>query len=59
MDIKVNADKLVDIIEAIKKLPVKGDFDAVDRWVGCVIALQNIIMSAEEVKEAEVTENGE
>lgn len=52
-------DMIIQIIEAIKKLPVKCEtFDDADRWVGCVVALQNLV--AEEAKEPEVvTENGE
>lgn len=57
MEIKVKADKLLSVIEAIKQLPVRGDFESADRWVGCVIALQSIL--AEGMEETEVAENGE
>lgn len=52
MMIKVDPDMLLSVSEAIKKLPVDcKDFDAADRWVGCSLALQNIVMQAEEVVE--------
>lgn len=52
-------DMILQVIEAIKKLPVKCEtFEDADRWVGCVVALQSV--AAEETKEPEVvTENGE
>lgn len=58
MKIIVESDDLSMVAEAIKELPVTGDFNAADRWVGCVIALQNIIVNSEPFKEEVVEENG-
>ena len=48
MKIIVEKEVLVQVVEAIKRLPVKGDFDAADQWVGCVIALQKMMQNATE-----------
>ena len=48
MEIKVDAGTLAQIIEAIKQLPVQGgSFEAVDRWVGIVIALENMLQTGQ------------
>ena len=53
MLITVEANELMNIIEAIKKLPVQGNFDAADRWVGIVIALENLIQAGQQPTEGE------
>ena len=58
MKIIVESDDLSMVAEAVKALPVSGDFNAADRWVGCVIALQNIIVNSEPFKESEVVDDG-
>lgn len=46
------------IIEAIKNLPVKCEtFDDADRWVGIVVALEQMIQTTQE-ESTEVTEDG-
>lgn len=58
MKIKVDPDMLLSIAEAVKKLPIDcKDFDTADRWVGCVLALQNIVSTSESVDE-EVVDDG-
>ena len=47
MEIKVKADTLLNVISAIKKLPVQCDFDAADRWVGIVLVLENMLQTGE------------
>lgn len=56
MEIKVDANTILRLIDAIKKLPVNCDFDAADRWVGVVMLLQSLLQNEEE---PEVIENGE
>lgn len=52
-------DIIPQVIEAIKKLPVKCEsFDDADRWVGCVVALQSLLME-EEQPEVVTETNGE
>ena len=44
MEIKIEKDILQQIIEAIKKLPVKcEDFNAADRWVGIIMVLESFL----------------
>ena len=50
MKIKVDAEKIINVIAAVKQLPVKGDFDAADSWVGIVLTLEQLLQ-AEEVEE--------
>ena len=55
MEIKVNADILINVIEAIKQLPVQCDFKAADRWVGIVMVLEQMLQTPQ----AEDEEKGE
>ena len=58
-EIKVDKNMLQQVIEAVKQLPVKcNDFDAADRWVGIVMMLENMIQSAQEESNTEVTDDG-
>lgn len=47
MEIKVDANVLSQVVDAIKKLPVQGDFDVADRWVGIVMILENMIQQGQ------------
>lgn len=49
MKIKVEREYLHQISEAVKQLPVKadGDFQTADRWVGIVLAIENLILESE------------
>ena len=51
MEIKVNVEVLQQVIEAIKNLPVKGGFNAADRWVGIVMVLESMLEQGTETKE--------
>lgn len=51
MKIVVEENSLIQIKEAVKNLPVRGDFDAADQWVGLVVAIQNLVSNAEEYTE--------
>ena len=51
MEIKVNPDVIVSLIEAIKQLPVKGDFNVADRWVGIVLTLEQLLQTEETAEE--------
>ena len=47
MKVKVEAESLLQIAETLKKLPVRGDFDDADRWVGCVMSLEMMANNSE------------
>lgn len=51
MKIKVNSDDLLRIAEAVKTLPVRGTFEDADRWVGCVITLEQIASNSPPAEE--------
>ena len=51
MTIKVDAESLLKIAEAIKNLPVRGDYNDADRWVGCVLSLEMIANNSEVIEE--------
>ena len=51
MKIIVETDRIIPVIEAIKQLPVQGNFEAADIWVGCVMALEGICMQSEPYSE--------
>lgn len=51
MKIKVNSDDLLRIAEAVKALPVRGTFEDADRWVGCVITLEQIASNSPPAEE--------
>jgi len=61
MKIIVDGDDLLLVANTIKELPVRGGFSVADRWVGCVIALQKIVETANEyvepVKEEHIEES--
>lgn len=48
MEIKVDAGTIAQVIEAIKQLPVSGNFDAADRWVGIVMLLESLLQQPAE-----------
>ena len=56
MEIKVDAEVLKQVIEAIKNLPVKGGFNAADRWVGIIMVLESML---EQTPETETLAEGE
>ena len=52
MEIKIEKDILQQIIEAIKKLPVKcEDFNSADRWVGIIMVLESFLEQTPETQE--------
>ena len=51
MEIKVDSEVLKQVIEAIKNLPVKGGFNAADRWVGIIMVLESLLEQTPETKE--------
>ena len=51
MEIKVDAEVLKQVIEAIKNLPVKGGFNAADRWVGIIMVLESFLEQTPETQE--------
>lgn len=51
MKIKVNAEDLLRIAEAIKALPVRGTYDDADRWIGCVMGLEMIASNSPVIEE--------
>lgn len=55
MKVIVEAESLCQIAETVKHLPVQGDFEASNMWVGCVIALETLYQSAPQYKETEET----
>ena len=58
MKVIVETAHIQPVIEAIKQLPVQGDFETADLWVGCVMALQTICAQSEPYTE-EIKEEGE
>ena len=59
MPVTIDGNELLQVIEAIKQLPVKcDDFDAADRWVGIILMLERMISTMEEEANTEVTEDG-
>lgn len=48
MEIKVDAGIIVQVIEAIKQLPVRCDFNAADNWVGIVMLLESLLQQPAE-----------
>ena len=59
MKVIVEAESLCHVAETIKQLPVKGDFEASNMWVGCVIALESLYQNAPQYEESkETTEQG-
>lgn len=59
-DMEIKVEVLQQVIVAIKQLPVKcDDFDVADRWVGIILALEEMIQTMqEEEANKEVTEDG-
>lgn len=51
MEIKVDAGTILQVIEAIKQLPVNCDFDAADRWVGIVMLLESLLQQPAEAEQ--------
>lgn len=59
MPVTIDGNELLQVINAIKQLPVKcDDFDAADRWVGIILMLEKMISTTEEEPTTEVTEDG-
>lgn len=56
MKVIVEAESLCQIAETIKQLPVQGDFEVSNMWVGCVIALEQLYQTSPQYKEPEVNE---
>lgn len=51
MKIKVDAEDLLRIAEAVKNLPVCGGYDDADRWVGCVMSLELLASNSPVIEE--------
>lgn len=51
MEIKVDAGTILQVIEAVKQLPVNCDFDAADRWVGIVMLLESLLQQPAEAEQ--------
>jgi len=50
MGVIVEVEDLVRLKNTIKQLPVQGDFDVADAWVGCVLAIDKMLRGVEEQK---------
>ena len=59
MKIIVESENLVQVANAIKRLPVQGDFNTADLWVGTVMVIQKIIEEAKEYIPPEISNGAE